>query len=69
MITEACLGGDLFSVLEKYGALPYDVTRYVMSCITEGLDHLHRIMGYIHRDVKTENILIGSNGERILLPL
>lgn len=63
MLTEACLGGDLFSVLENHGALHIDAMRYVIGCVIEALDHLHRILSVIHRDVKTENILLDSNGE------
>nr|XP_039259308.1 cGMP-dependent protein kinase 1-like [Styela clava] len=62
MLTEACLGGDLFSVLENHGALHYEATRYVIGCVIEALDHLHMTLNIIHRDVKTENILIDANG-------
>uniref|UniRef100_H2YXE3 Protein kinase domain-containing protein n=1 Tax=Ciona savignyi TaxID=51511 RepID=H2YXE3_CIOSA len=62
LLTEACLGGDLFSYLEHHGVMGISVARYVVACVTEALDYLHRVLHVIHRDVKTENLLIGEGG-------
>ncbi|XP_078481305.1 cGMP-dependent protein kinase 1 [Ciona intestinalis] len=62
LVTEACLGGDLFSYLEHHGVMGVAVARFVVACVTEALDYLHRVLHVIHRDVKTENLLIGDGG-------
>lgn len=66
MLTEACLGGDLFSVLEKGGRLHQNSLIFVIACITEALAHLHNSLNVLHRDVKTENVLLDHNGIKLL---
>ena len=67
LLTEACLGGDLFSYLENFGPLNLDVSRFVVACVVEALEYLHRDLHVIHRDVKTENLLIGKHGKYIIM--
>ena len=62
LLTEPCLNGDLFSYVECNGPLRCGVARYIVACVTEALRYLHNELGVIHRDVKTENVLIGEQG-------
>ncbi|CAK8696897.1 cGMP-dependent protein kinase 1-like [Clavelina lepadiformis] len=62
LLTEACLGGDLFSYLERFGPMHCSMARFVIACAVEALDYLHHALHVIHRDVKTENLLIGEHG-------
>ena len=65
LLSEACLGGDLFSFLEANGPQDTDVAKYIVACVIEGLNYLHHALGVIHRDVKTENLLIGKRGTTV----
>ncbi|GLC39018.1 hypothetical protein PLESTM_000827500 [Pleodorina starrii] len=53
--------GELFEILEDDQNLPEDVVRSIAKQLVRALHYLHtnRI---IHRDMKPQNILIGSNG-------
>jgi serine/threonine-protein kinase MRCK len=55
-------GGDLLTLISKYDEeLPEDMCRFYTCQIVSALGYLHA-MGYIHRDVKPDNILIDSDG-------
>jgi fused-like protein len=53
--------GELFEILEDDQSLPEDVVQAIAKQLVRALHYLHsnRI---IHRDMKPQNILIGSNG-------
>ncbi|CAO3660880.1 unnamed protein product [Umbelopsis vinacea] len=64
--SELWIGMDLmrcsvFSVLCQRG-IPEEFTVYIAREVLQGLMFLHS-HGYIHRDVKCENLLLGQNGE------
>ena len=61
MVMEYLPGGDLFSLLEKYGCFPEDIAKYYTAQIVAALDYL-RQQYVIHRDLKPDNILLDSNG-------
>lgn len=50
-------GFELFSLVEKYGALPEPFVRVVVAQLLEALDALHSI-GIVHRDIKPENLIV-----------
>lgn len=61
-LTEACLGGELFTLMKQDGPLPAQSARFSVACIVEAVDYLHGI-GIIHRDVKPENMLLDKLGK------
>jgi hypothetical protein len=54
-------GGSLAKLLYKTGPLPEPTVRIFTRQILQGLQYLHE-NGIIHRDIKSENILIDSEG-------
>ncbi len=60
-LTDFVQGGDLMSYMIAQGTLADPVARFLSACLAEGIHHLHQ-KGFIHRDVKPENCLIGTNG-------
>ncbi|KAL1507938.1 hypothetical protein AB1Y20_007542 [Prymnesium parvum] len=58
VVMEALKGGELFAHLQK-GAMPEEQTRTIFSQVVCAVDHLHSL-GFVHRDVKPENIMYAS---------
>lgn len=54
-------GGDLFSIIEKEEGLDEAAVRFYLAEVAAGLNDLHRL-GFVHRDVKPENVLIARSG-------
>ncbi|XP_058244723.1 cGMP-dependent protein kinase 1 isoform X1 [Hemibagrus wyckioides] len=61
MLKEACLGGDLWTLLRERGPFDESAVRFYTTCVLEALRFLHG-QGIIHRDLKPENVLLDQKG-------
>ncbi|THH05261.1 hypothetical protein EW146_g9949 [Bondarzewia mesenterica] len=61
LIMEFLPGGDLMTMLMKYDVFSEDVTRFYMAECALAVEAVHNL-GFIHRDIKPDNILIDKNG-------
>ncbi|KAM7017710.1 cGMP-dependent protein kinase 1 [Tautogolabrus adspersus] len=61
ILTEACLGGDLCSLLKDRGNLDECSARFFTACVIEALTFLH-CRGVVYRDVKPENVVLDHHG-------
>lgn len=58
---------DLKSLIKQYqGKVPYELTRFLLFQILEGVEHLHSNK-VLHRDLKPENILISNSNSLVKL--
>ena len=54
-------GGDLMNLLIKDQIFSEDRARFYIAELTCAVESVHE-MGFIHRDIKPDNILIDANG-------
>ncbi|XP_062898273.1 cGMP-dependent protein kinase 2 [Mobula hypostoma] len=61
MLLEACLGGEIWSILRDRGCFDELTSKFCISCVTEAFDYLHHI-GVVYRDLKPENLMLDTEG-------
>eukprot|EP00005_Dracoamoeba_jomungandri_P013269 CAMPEP_0174266360 /NCGR_PEP_ID=MMETSP0439-20130205/29830_1 /TAXON_ID=0 /ORGANISM="Stereomyxa ramosa, Strain Chinc5" /LENGTH=476 /DNA_ID=CAMNT_0015353263 /DNA_START=55 /DNA_END=1485 /DNA_ORIENTATION=- len=61
LIMEYVPGGDMMTLLIKYDTFTEDQTRFYIAQTIKAIDSVHK-MGYIHRDIKPDNLLLDLKG-------
>lgn len=63
-VTLYCPAGSLFDILKRDGrpALPQDETGRMYRQVVKGLRYMHEVAGFVHRDLKLENVLVDDMG-------
>lgn len=66
LILEYAQGGELFHHLASERIFSEDVAAFYMAEMILALDHLHRTLGVVYRDLKPENCLLDLEGHLLL---
>ncbi|KAF3921294.1 Phototropin-1 [Orbilia brochopaga] len=66
LILEYAQGGELFNYLATERIFPEDTASFYSAEIVLALDHLHRNVGVVYRDLKPENCLLDASGHLLL---
>ncbi|XP_070500721.1 cGMP-dependent protein kinase, isozyme 1 isoform X2 [Chironomus tepperi] len=61
LLLEACLGGEVWTILRNQGRFDETTTQFIIGCVLEAFEYLHG-RGIIYRDLKPENLMLTSNG-------
>ncbi|XP_059802406.1 cGMP-dependent protein kinase 2 [Hypanus sabinus] len=61
LLLEACLGGELWSVLRDMCCFNEPTAKFCVGCVVEAFDYLHN-RGIVYRDLKPENLLLDADG-------
>uniref|UniRef100_A0A3Q2YUX7 Protein kinase cGMP-dependent 2 n=1 Tax=Hippocampus comes TaxID=109280 RepID=A0A3Q2YUX7_HIPCM len=61
MLLEACLGGEVWSLLRDRGSFDETTAKFCVGCVTEAFKYLHR-KAILYRDLKPENLMLDSEG-------
>eukprot|EP00762_Andalucia_godoyi_P001927 ANDGO_05948.mRNA.1 putative serine/threonine-protein kinase DDB_G0272282 len=61
LVMEYCPGGDLFSLLQRFGVFDESMTKQYAAELVLALEELHA-RGIVHRDLKPDNVLLDRKG-------
>lgn len=61
LLMEACLGGEIWTILRNRGKFDEPSGQFIIGCVLEAFQYLHA-RGIVFRDLKPENLLLDSNG-------
>ena len=65
VVMPACLGGELWHLLNTVGALNDSELQFYAACLVLALSRLHAL-GIVYRDLKPENVLLHADGWPVL---
>jgi len=60
-LLDACLGGELFTILRRRRSFSEKTARFFAACVTEGFVYMHGL-NIVYRDLKPENLVLTNNG-------
>lgn len=60
-LLDACLGGELFTLLRRCRYFKEKVARFYSACVIEGFEYMHT-RDIVYRDLKPENLILNTDG-------
>jgi cGMP-dependent protein kinase 1 len=61
MMLEACMGGEIWTILRDRGQFNEYTTQFIIGCVLEAFEYLHA-RGIVYRDLKPENLMLDAKG-------